>query len=230
MSDLDLWRLGDLEKSHQERRIEAVISFLDDEHDERVRKLWAALEENFGLQGIYGTPFPHFSYHGAEGYEATYTRRLLEQVARETEPFTVHTSGLGVFTGPAPVLYLPVVRAPALASCHQALWAGLSSLAETPNTYYHPMYWVPHITLAYSDLTYELLPQVIRFLSEQDTNWDLEVANLALAYVEGPDQGIRFTLPFRDDDPENPDEDTGDDAGEGSSPATPDATNSEDGA
>ncbi|MDZ7705198.1 MAG: 2'-5' RNA ligase family protein [Trueperaceae bacterium] len=207
MSDLELWRLGDLEKSHKERRIEAVISFLDDEHDERVRTLWAALEDNFGLQGIYGTPFPHFSYHGAEGYEQTYVRRLLEQVAHETEPFVVHTSGFGVFTGPAPVLYLPVVRAPALATCHQALWAGLSSLAENPNVYYHPTYWVPHITLAYSDLTYELLPQVIRFLSEQDTNWDLEVANLSLAYVEGPDQGIRFTLPFREEEADDADAD-----------------------
>ena len=47
---------------------------------------------------------------------------VLSQIARETEPFTIESDGLGIFTGPMPVLYVPIVRSPALSRVHQQVW------------------------------------------------------------------------------------------------------------
>ena len=174
--------------------IEAVVSLLDLEHDEKVRKIWAALEREFGLCNIYSAPFPHFSYHGANDFDDAGVQTLLERVARKSHPFHVRTSGLGIFPGSKPVLYVPVVRSPKLIQYHCALYGDLSDLALKPNPYYHPERWLPHMTLAHGDLTPELLPEVVRFLNEQTFNWTITIDNFSLVYTEGVDQGLSFRV------------------------------------
>jgi 2'-5' RNA ligase len=170
--------------------LEAVVSLLDEAHDAQVRRVWAELERHFGLQGIYGAPYPHFSYHSAQDYPDDAVEALLQQVSRVTLPFTVRTSGLGVFSGPKPIVYVPIVRNPALEACHKALYATLSTLAIKENTHYHPDTWLPHITLAYGDLDARVLPEVMRFLGERNFDWQVRVQNLALVYTRGQEQGI----------------------------------------
>ena len=87
-----------------------VVSLLDDEHSKLAEALWAELEKELGLRGVYVTPFSHFSYHVAQGYDVTRLEPRLRQVASHAQAFRVRTSGLGIFTGRPPVLYLPVVR------------------------------------------------------------------------------------------------------------------------
>jgi len=41
--------------------IHAVVSLLDHRHYKRVEHLWSELASQFGLHGIYRTPYPHFS-------------------------------------------------------------------------------------------------------------------------------------------------------------------------
>ena len=78
--------------------VEAVVSLLDDEHDARVRGLWKSLEERFGLQGIYSTPYPHFSYHSAERYDSVQAEMFLKREAASLEPFQVGGQrGWGLF-------------------------------------------------------------------------------------------------------------------------------------
>jgi 2'-5' RNA ligase len=174
-----------------EDSIEAVVSFLDEAHDEKVRGLWARLEENFGLQGIYSAPFPHFSYHGAKAYDKECVENLLECVSKDSAPFVVRSTGLGLFHGEKPVLFIPVVRSAQVDGYHQKFWLELADTATKPNPHYQPDRWLPHITLAYGDLTEEVLPEVIRFLSEQNFNWEIPIDNLALVYAAGQDQGVK---------------------------------------
>jgi len=49
--------------------VHAVVSLLDQSHYEKVEALWSELASRFGLRGIYRTPYPHFSYHVAAGYD-----------------------------------------------------------------------------------------------------------------------------------------------------------------
>lgn len=183
-----------------EGSIEAVVSLLDEKSDHTVRELWKALEQTFGLQGIYAAPFPHFSYHGSAEYDDDKVHPLLHQVAKDTDPFMARVSGYGIFSGPRPVLYLPVVRNMALSNIHQALWSALSSFADSTNFYYQPKMWMPHISLAYGDLSLEMLPEVVRFLGERRLDLEIPIDNLALVYAKGIDQGIELKVPLGSDE------------------------------
>lgn len=176
--------------------LEAVVSLLDEKHDAQVRQVWAELERHFGLQGIYGAPYPHFSYHSAQDYPDDEVEALLKQVAAETQPFKVRSAGLGVFSGPKPIVYVPIVRNPALEACHKALYGPLAKLGTNENTHYHPDSWLPHVTLAYGDLDPKVLPEVMKFLGERSFNWEIMVQNLALVYTRGQDQGIARQVDF----------------------------------
>jgi hypothetical protein len=44
----------------------AIVSLLDNEHYQLVEDLWAELEREFSVQGVYITPYPHL-YHVATG-------------------------------------------------------------------------------------------------------------------------------------------------------------------
>ena len=176
--------------------LEAVVSFLDATHDARVRELWAELETRFGLRGIYSAPFPHLSYHGARNFDDEKVEVLLAQTAAGLEPLTVRTAGLGLFTGEKPVLYLPVVKTPALMTLHSKLLDALSPLATGENPHYLPERWTPHITLAYGDLTHARVGSVLQRLSERSFDWELTLDNLALVYTEGQDQGVAFRAEF----------------------------------
>ena len=191
---LDRGLAGPKPNSRGSEGVEAVVSLLDAKHDEKVREIWAALEREFGLRSIYGAPFPHFSYHGANDFDDAAVQSLLERVASESHPFHVRTTGLGIFPGPKPVLYIPVVRSPRLVQYHCSLFSDLCELAVKPNPHYHPERWMPHITLAQGDLTPELLPEVVRFLGQQTFNWTVTVDNFSLVYTEGIDQGLSFRV------------------------------------
>ncbi|HDQ35047.1 MAG TPA: 2'-5' RNA ligase family protein [Chloroflexi bacterium] len=157
----------------------AIVSLLDPVHTAEVTALWQELEATFGLRGIYATPYPHFSYHVAEQYNDALITEL-EEIARTTAPFTVETSGLGLFTGPFPILFIQVVRSAPLNALHQALWPHLTRHAQKPVAYYRPASWVPHITLAHSDLTVGNLPEIIAHLCARRFNWQLPIDNLTL--------------------------------------------------
>jgi 2'-5' RNA ligase len=176
--------------------MEGIVSLLDDTHYKLTEQLWAELEQRFGVRGIYVTPYPHFSYHVAGKYDVDKLDKALEWAARTSAPFTVSTSGIGVFTGPEPVIYIPAVRTLALTELHGRLWQALEGIGNEPWAYYHPTNWLPHITIGFDDITPANLPAIMQFLSEQQFNWEIRVDNLAHIALEGDEQKLRKTFKF----------------------------------
>lgn len=173
-----------------------VVSILDEIHYARVEALWQEFEARFGVHGVYRTPVPHFSYHVAENYETNNLEQLLREVARRTSPFRIKTNGLGIFTGVDPVLYIPVIRTSALTNLHQQLWQPLSDISDNAQLHYHPDNWRPHITLTHRDVDHDLLPQVVRLLSERLFLWDVVVDNLAVLDNSEEIHTVRFRFPL----------------------------------
>ncbi len=165
--------------------MEGIVSLLDEEHRDLVYRLWADLEQEFGLRGIYAARFPHFSYHLAGSYDMAALQPVMEQFALAHSPFMARTTGLGIFTGPQPVLFVPIVRTPELTLLHQDLWLAVAGTANEIAAFYHPHKWVPHITLAHGDLRHETLPHVTRYLSERDFTWEIRIDNLAVIIQAG---------------------------------------------
>ena len=169
-----------------------VVSLLDDGHYRMVEELWAELAQRFGLRGIAHTPYPHFSYHLAESYDLALLEPVLRRFADNSGGFSIRTTGLGVFTGPRPVLYVPVVRSTALTRFQRELWPELAKVAGGVVDYYHPENWIPHITLATEDLTRESLCAAMGWLADRSFNWEIKINNLALIHDTGDAQELRF--------------------------------------
>lgn len=176
--------------------MDGVVSLLDAQHEQKVHELWAEFKANFGVHGVHMTPVPHFSYHVAENYDIDRLDRLLRKIVRETRPFDVKTNGLALFTGADPVLYIPVVRNPALTNFHLKMWHAISESAFGTVDYYHPDNWRPHITLTHRDVNHDLLPHIIRLLSERQFFWNIHVDNLSLLHTADDNTSIRLHFPL----------------------------------
>jgi 2'-5' RNA ligase len=175
--------------------MEGILSLLDSSHSQQVKEIWADLEEHFGLRGVLEFPYPHVSFQISEGYSLeTIQERMHDTVAR-FKPIQVRTAGLGLFVNPAPVLYIPVVRATALDRIHRLLWKAFPPL-KGDGGFYSPNQWMPHISLAVGDLKSEMLPDVIRRLAARDFHWEITLDNLAFAANTGEGISIQCTCRF----------------------------------
>lgn len=163
----------------------ASASLLDDAHSEKVSALWDRLERDFGLKKVRISPAPHFSYQAARDFDLDALADVVSKVAEKARPLRIRTAGIGVFNGPAPVVYIPIVRSPELTRLQLALWSAGAVATEHPSSEYHPASWIPHITLAQADVTPDALPGVVASLNEVDLSWDFEVDNLAIVRGRG---------------------------------------------
>ena len=159
-----------------------LVSILDPLHSKLVESLWHELETECGLAGIKTTPFPHFSWLIAEDFDWPGVEIALQDALAGMHPFRVRTTGVALFTGPAPVIYVPLVRTRALSELHEGLWARTQSHGIGMSPLYSPERWMPHITLAYGDTNIQTLQCVMERLSERIYNWEIEIDNLALIY------------------------------------------------
>ncbi|MBC8078579.1 MAG: 2'-5' RNA ligase family protein [Chloroflexales bacterium] len=173
-----------------------VVSLLDDQHYQLVEEIWTELDAQFGVRGTRTTPYPHFSYHVAERYDIELLENVVREFAQRNAPFSVKTSGLGMFAGIQPVLYVPIVRSPEFSDFHRALWAEVSAYGVGIVDHYAPEQWLPHITLAQHDIDPRMLPALVRQLNARDFSWEIRVDNLAIIHnTDDPQAPVtRFPL------------------------------------
>jgi len=162
----------------------AVISKLDPKSADTVSQIWRRLCKVCGLKEIYNLPTPHFTWFLAEDIDIDKTLPILEKIAMDADPFTLHTFGLGLFSGDNPVLYLPIVNTVEMIQLHQNLWNQIQSYGKDAKLYYSPKLWVPHITLSLKDLTKDNLACAVNTIAFEPIELFVEVENLALVAYE----------------------------------------------
>ncbi|MEO6061139.1 MAG: 2'-5' RNA ligase family protein [Thermoflexales bacterium] len=154
-----------------------VVSLLDPETTAQIHTIWAGMQAAHGIgEAARRVPWPHLSFHIAPRYDLIRLEAGLRPLARETRPFEVRTTGLGIFTGPTPVLYLAVTRSPALSALHARAWAACDAAAQDSSDLFAPNVWVPHITLAHLDVTPANLPGLIADLGGRDFAWTITLS------------------------------------------------------
>ena len=144
-----------------------IASLLDPQANARVEAIWNDLESKCGLKGVRITPFPHFTWQVTEGYDLPKLEKALRGFVKKTKPFVIHTDGIGLFTSEKPVAYISIFKDENLARLHAWLWELTEGLAIQPDMFYSPSRWVPHITLAYNDLTPENIGCAMQYLAFQ---------------------------------------------------------------
>lgn len=165
-------------------QVQALVALLDEEHTAKVKEIWSMLQVECGLTAINATPFPHFSFHIAEYYEMDELDAQLSEITRTIPPFTVHTTGLSIFTGLEPVVFVPLVVEKKLLYIHQILWERTSPFGTRVSSHYRPGAWVPHITLANKDVTTENIGCVARHLVGRTFAWEIPIRYLAIVCQE----------------------------------------------
>ena len=164
-----------------------IASLLDKSTSAKIESLWQELEISCGLVGVKKTPFPHFSWQVAEAYDLSRLATALGKISRHADQLTVHTTGLGLFSGENPIVYLSIIKDKPLLSFHAFLWEQMDGIAINPSTYYSPDRWIPHITLAFNDIDQGNLDCAMRALAWQTFDWEIQINNL-ITIIQDRDQ------------------------------------------
>ncbi|QNF34535.1 2'-5' RNA ligase family protein [Adhaeribacter swui] len=162
----------------------AVVSLLDALHTQIVNEIIDDLERVFGLQGVKITADPHITWLICEVEKLNELKSFLKEVASQTQSIVVKTTGLGIFPGENPVIFVPVIRADGFNLVHAALFQGIRTFSRHTVNFYDPDNWVPHISLALRDTTPELLPHLVQYLNQRTYNWQIELNNLSILRSE----------------------------------------------
>lgn len=170
--------------------MDGIASLLDEQYYRQVESLWAELEREFFVRGVYTTPYPHFSYHVARHYDLDKVIPVLQRISSNITTFQVRTSGIGIFNGASPVIYIPVVRSLELSQLHEELWNELSEVGQGIQEYYSPAQWMPHITIGFGDINGDNLSTIVQWLNGRDFTWEFTVDNLAIIHDTGTKQEL----------------------------------------
>ena len=177
--------------------MQGLATLLPEPFFAQVQSLWDELETAHNLRGVRVTPFPHFTWQIAAGYDPARIKPAVEAFARRTPRFLVRTTGLGLFSGPRPVLYIPIVKTAMLLRAHADLWESARPAASQFSPYYSPGGWMPHITLAIDDLDVANIGPVLQTLAFRDFSWEMTVDSLTfLDQPGGINTFIQWELPL----------------------------------
>jgi 2'-5' RNA ligase len=174
-----------------------LVSLLPNKYYKQVEEIWQELENDCGLSGIRVTPFPHFSWLIAKDFDWATLEQSMKEVAEKTRPFSVNTGGIELFSGPNPVIFIPIRHTAALRKLHQCIWDAIQLTGINLSPYYAPPIWTPHISLAYTDVTRENIGCAMQKLAFQTFNWEFEVNNISLIYEpDGKIGQLRYRFDF----------------------------------
>jgi 2'-5' RNA ligase len=174
-----------------------LVSLLPEPFYSQVEGLWHELKDEHGLRGIHVTPLPHFSWQIAEDYDFDQLRELMLTVCQETAQFMVRTAGLALFSGVRPVIYIPVVKDEHLLNLHVKIWERSQPAAKELSPYYNPSFWMPHISLAYQDVSIQNIGPVMEKFAFRTFNWQMQIDNISLIFEpDGEIGALKFRLPL----------------------------------
>ncbi len=162
----------------------AIISEIDKQSSDLVKKIWHDLCEECGLEEIYTLPTPHFTWLIAKKMDLVQSKAIVESMILEVPEIKTHTFGLGIFSGILPVLFLPMVKTIDMINLHQKIWDQIGPHCSQINTYYSPSFWMPHITLALKDLDKENLACAINAYAFEQIELSVSMKSIALAESE----------------------------------------------
>jgi len=159
-----------------------LVSLLPEPYYKKVTDLWKELEVKHGLTGIKVTPYPHFSWQIAGDYDLEKLQKIVQEITSESAPLKAHTGGIGIFTGPKPVIFISVVKSQALMKLHAKIWERARKAGKDISSLYGPENWMPHISLAYDDVNESNIAAVMNELFFRSFSWEMSIDNIAFIH------------------------------------------------
>ena len=169
----------------------AIASLLNLDQTPESKKVWDLMEERCTNLGMNSIPIPHLSWQVAEDYATEALVSAISNLVRDWKQFPVKTTGLGLFSGESPVLYLPIIKTKDLLNKHEQLWELCSGYAKDISFHYSPDNWVPHVTIIHQNFSLENASCVISDLYDQDLNMEFQVQKIEVIYQNENEEGIK---------------------------------------
>ena len=158
----------------------AITSLLDSKHTDIVNAIIENFEKEFGIKQVQATPYPHITYLIAEAFDLEVLKKYLERFCATGKAFHVYTTGIGVFPGEHPVVYIPVLRTQPLNKFHARLYQDVSKLSMETVAYSKPKLWLPHISLALGDTTPDMMTPMFKYLAHYSFSWEIKIDSLSI--------------------------------------------------
>lgn len=128
----------------------AIVLYLDDEADRRVREIWAALDGD----GVISTGTehrddqPHVTLAVFDDCDPEALVATLREPLTDVRDIPLVMASIGFFTGIKAPAFLGVTPAPRLMTVHQTVQNLINPLVIGNAAYYQQANWMPHCTLA----------------------------------------------------------------------------------
>lgn len=152
-----------------------VVSLLEDEHRLQYESLDAPARAR--------PEVPHISYHLAEAYNWAAVAGALEELAANFQAFDVVADAVAIFESIPAVVYLTVSDAGPLRALQQVVFDRVAPHATTPDEYYSPQKWVPHMTIA-SGIDPMEATRLAQSLRSKKIQWRIHISNIAFMSVD----------------------------------------------
>lgn len=166
--------------------MQGLITQLPQPYYQQIFEIWDELSSSLGVNKARGTtPIPHYTWHVAQSYSEDVMEALQDHLSN-TPPPQVKTTGLGIFHNTAPVIFLSIQANMELLQFHKNILEKILPLAIGSVSFYEPISWTPHITLALGDTDADIAAEIIRRYATRPFNWEFPVDNIKLIGEASP--------------------------------------------
>jgi len=159
--------------------MEGIVSLLEGPALETVFDIWGTIRHELGFETGDRTGSPHLSYHVAERYDSVDIHHRLAALTNSLEPFHATATGVGLFPGSEPVVYIPVVRSDRLSGLHHRIWETVSPAAIQASAFYTLPRWLPHITIAQEGLSLDEALAIVRLIAQRRLEFPFRISHIA---------------------------------------------------
>jgi len=173
--------------------MQSLVTLLPEPASHRVSDICDEMQTLCGLKISHSIPFPHFSWAAGENFPQKPLSAAISEFSSLVEPFTVYATGIAIFPGQSPTLYIPVVKTERLYNLQLQIWLRLGAFGNQLNSNYQPDTWVPHIPLTCGDLSKDALNKILRKLAFEEINLKMEIDSFS--FFDGKGE-MKFSYPF----------------------------------
>lgn len=164
--------------------IAAVIELGGPMHDEAMNAM-KALQQRFGIDFILnGAAAPHIMLSSGRCGDAGAVVESLRSALADTGPFDLTADGLGIFVRETPVVHVRWRATDELAALQRACASTLARSCQEQGAYTSPVEWQAKATLAFNDISYVQLSDVLEVLRTFDFTQVMRVEHVAVHRIE----------------------------------------------
>ena len=174
--------------------MQTLVSFLSETASRRVKNIWGFVESQCRNGARQSLSNPYFVWICGQKFPLKSLSNTISELSDSIKPFTIHATGLGIFPGPQPTLYIPIVKTEQLYNLQHQIWSRFKELGYHPNQEYQPDAWVPGIPFTRGTLTRESLSKILKQLAFEEINLKITIDNLAFF---DQSEGVKFSYPLK---------------------------------